>query len=87
MKLNNPLQIRELLICRYLFQFSIVTYLIGNSFCKTILFVYQRALIRTFYTSFLTKKITFVNSHRENTDSKGDFVLKVNKSKSVSDLV
>ena len=33
-------------------------------------------LIRTFYTSFLTTKKTFVISQRENTNSKGDFVLK-----------
>ena len=35
--------------------------------------VYQKALIRTFQNNY---KITFVNSQRENTNSKGDVVLK-----------
>ena len=30
----------------------------------------------SFHTTLLTKKITFVNSQRENTNSKGDFTLK-----------
>ena len=49
-------------------------------------FVYQKALIRTFHY-----KITFVNSQLENTNSKGDFVLKniclkISEKKSDSDL-
>ena len=35
-------------------------------------FVYQKALIRTFYTNFLTT--TFVNSQRENLNSKDDLL-------------
>ena len=42
-----------------------------------IYFLYQEALNRTFYSSFLTAKlITFDNSQHENTNSKGDIVLK-----------
>ena len=37
--------------------------------------VYQIALIRTFHTRF-DYKITFVNSQHEETNSKGDFILK-----------
>ena len=36
-------------------------------------FVYKKSSIRTFHTRYLT---TFVNSQHQNTNSKGDFVLK-----------
>ena len=39
-------------------------------------FVYQKALIRTFHTSFLTTQQLFVNSQHYSTNSKGYFVLK-----------
>ena len=36
-------------------------------------FVYQKALIRTFHTSFFYNKTTYVKSQHENTNSKGLF--------------
>ena len=40
------------------------------------MFIYQKALIRTFHSNF-DNKITLVNSQHKNTNSKGSFVLKL----------
>ena len=40
------------------------------------LFVYQKALIQTFHTSFLDYKITYVNSQLENSNSNGNLYSK-----------
>ena len=47
-----------------------------KAMCFKITFLYQKALIRTFHTTFFYYKIPPVNSQLENTYSKGDFVLK-----------
>ena len=50
--------------------------LISGKNILIILFVYQKALIRTFHTN-LFYKITFVNSQHENINSKGDCTQKL----------
>ena len=56
-------------------RFIWATILTLNKICGSETFVYQKALIRTFYTNFYYK-INFVISQHQNTKSKGDFVLK-----------
>ena len=50
---------KNVLTVQFHFRFRYISELL---FISKINFVYQKALIRTFHTRFLTKKITFVNS-------------------------
>ena len=51
-------------------------FMIFKKIKSKITIVYQKVLIRIVHTSFFYYNITFVNSQHDNTNPKGDFVLK-----------
>ena len=62
---NNPIKMKNWIFNEY-FDGKILL----------LLFVYQKALLETFYTSFFTKMNLYENSQHKNINKKRDFVLK-----------
>ena len=74
----QPLHYHYLVIFHKLRKTKKIAYILVEiifNFYDEIYFVYQKALIQTFHTCFWLQ-ITFVNSQRDNTNLKGNFVFK-----------